>query len=283
MEKEEEYYMEDDEKWNNKEKYLLLGIFIGLLVSFLGNILVSTTKNIDSHILIGIAQIIVGILTIIVAFWIAYHIYKKERKNFYRDKVFELIGKLMTNYRFKEHLPLFQPWQINRNLNLPYQREEIHRLLSDCAMSVPLTWNDLGIQGNYNRVPDDVRGGILLWCLSEIDLQIGINVNWTNKDAIYQPDLFKMSDKELYQWIQDYKANTVLEFIWTAHRASTLHYIQAFANSSIYQSICQTLNLYISPSELIEKVKGFFEFYFKNLEIVINIENYLKKYWEEEK
>lgn len=273
---------------NNKigigeQRYMLIGIFTGLLGGFLGSVLTITIKNIDSNILIGVAQIIIGILAIIIAFWIAYHIYKKERKNFYRDKVFELIGKLMTNYRFKGNLPTFQPWQINTNLNLPHRREEIYRLLSHCAMSVPLTWNELSIQGNYNKVPDDIRGGILLWCLSEIDLQMGITVNWTDKDAIYQPNLFEISDKKLYQWIQNYKANTVLEFIWTVHRNSTLHYIQAFANSSIYQSLCQTMNLHISPQELIEKVKELFEFYFKNLEIVINIENYLKKYWEEKK
>ncbi len=275
----------EDKMRNNKigigkEKYVLIGIFIGLLGGFLLSVLAGIIKNINPNILIGITQIIIGIIAIIIAFWIAYHIYKKERENFYRDKVFELIGKLMTNYRFKGHLPIFQSRQINENINLSRQKEEIHNLLSHCAMSVPLTWNNLGIQGNYNGVPDDIRGGVLLWCLSEVDLQIGVDVNWTDRDAISQPNLFEMSDKELYQWIQDYKANTVLEFIWVVHQDSMLHYIQAFADSPIYQNLCQAMNLYISPQKLIERVKKFFELYFKNLEIVINIENYLKKYYE---
>lgn len=257
----------------SKYKFVIFILIIIIIILFIFKICFS----IELSIFINIIQIVISIVTIVVAFYIAYQIYKKERRHSYKDKVFELTGKLMTNFRFKGYLPSPILFRLHMEgypkFELPHDIEKTYHLVSHCAMGVPLTWQDLGVEKNLGEVPDDVRGGILVWCLSQIDIRIGVTINWDSKDAIYEPNLLKMSDDELYNWINKYKANTVLEFIWIAPRDSTLYYINEFAYSPIYKGTF----LKIPPDRLIEKVRNFFEIYFRNLEIIIEIKNYLEK------
>lgn len=226
-----------------------------------------------------VPTLIGAFLAIAMALWV----YKSQRMHYYEDKILDLRANLASNFRFMPALPIFQDWQLlGPECHLPTDTKQISDLAARCSMTQGLRLRDVFNQDNMvedkglEEVPSHLKGGILVWCISQLRYRDpSVTINWVKGKIEYRPGIESMSNAELLSWARRYESVMAgLEFAWTVNRSNVESLVMEFVNSQEYACLSAHDRIF---KDLESKIEGFFSVVYRNLEIIDEIERYMAR------
>lgn len=215
----------------------------------------------------------VGFISPVVAIILGVFLYRQERINFYTDRISDLRARLLRNFRFTPLLPIFVEWRLlGPGVSLPKEPKRVSDIAAQASMTMPMHWDEL--QGQLSErdplrsseIPDDIRGGILLWCMGRLQLaDPSVKVNWISGQVQYKPDIKTMSVNELESWAIQYQVTmSGLEWAWSVNKVNLRYYIGQFVKAPEFSQILRD----VSATDLDEKLELFINNLYDNFETI---------------